>query len=79
MLLLYVAGIAQWYIAGLRLDGFEFRHGLEIFLFTTASRPALEPTQPPIHWVPGTLSLGVKRPGREAEHSSPSSTELKNA
>jgi hypothetical protein len=26
-------------------------------LFTTASRPALGPTQP-IHWVPGVLTLG---------------------
>jgi hypothetical protein len=30
-------------------------------------------TQPPIQWVPWVLSLGVKRPGREANHSSPSS------
>jgi hypothetical protein len=29
--------------------------------FGTSS--ALGPTQPPIQWVPGTLSLGVKRPG----------------
>jgi hypothetical protein len=29
-------------------------------------RPAWGPTQPPIQWVPGALSLGVKRPGREA-------------
>jgi hypothetical protein len=27
--------------------------------------------------VPGALSLGVKRPGREADHSPPSSTEVK--
>jgi len=27
----------------------------------------------------GALSLGVKRPGREADHSSPSSVEVKNA
>jgi len=27
--------------------------------------------------VPGTLSLGVKRPGREADHSPPSSAEVK--
>jgi hypothetical protein len=26
-------------------------------------------TQPPIQWVPGALSLGVKRPGREADQS----------
>jgi hypothetical protein len=36
-------------------------------------------TQPPIQWVPGALSLGVKRSGREADHSPPSSTEVKNA
>jgi hypothetical protein len=35
------------------------------------------PTQPPIQWVPGTLSLGVKWPGREADHSPPSSAEVK--
>jgi hypothetical protein len=40
------------------LQGFS-----SIFLFATASRPALEPTQPPIEWVPGALSPRVKRPG----------------
>jgi hypothetical protein len=35
------------------------------------------PTQPPIQWVPGVLSLVVKLPGREANHSPPSSTEIK--
>jgi hypothetical protein len=75
------AGIAQWHSAGLRAGwwGFESRQGLGIFLFTTASRQALGPTQPPIQWVPGALSLGVKRPGREADHSPPSSAEVKNA
>jgi hypothetical protein len=48
-------------------------------LFTTVSRPALGPTQSPIQWVPGALSLGVKRPGREADHSPPSSAEVNNA
>jgi hypothetical protein len=38
----------------------------------------LGPTQLPIEWVPGALSLGVKRPGREADHSHPSSAEDKN-
>jgi hypothetical protein len=51
--------------------------GLGIFLFTTASRTALGPTQPSIQWVPRALSLGVKRSGREADHSSPSSAEVK--
>jgi hypothetical protein len=40
---------------------------------------ALGPTQPPIHWVPGAVSLGVKRSGREADHSPPSSAKVKNA
>jgi hypothetical protein len=35
------------------------------------------PTQPPIHWVPAALSLGVKWPGHEADHSSPSRAEVK--
>jgi hypothetical protein len=55
----------------------DSRRGLGIFPFTTASRTALGPTQPPIQWIPGALSLGVKRPGREADHSSPSSAEVR--
>jgi hypothetical protein len=45
------------------------QRGLGVFLFITASRPALGPTQPPIQWVPGVLFLGIKRPGCEADHS----------
>jgi hypothetical protein len=58
---------------GLDDRGFDSRQRLGIFLFVTLSRSALEPTQPPIQWVPGDLSLGVKRPGLEAKHSPPSS------
>jgi len=50
---------------------------LGIFLFTTASRTGLGPTQHPIQWVPGAFSLGVKRLGLEADHSPPSSAEIK--
>jgi len=37
----------------------------------------LGPTQPPIQWVTRALSLGVKRLWREADHSPPSSAEIK--
>jgi hypothetical protein len=59
--------------------GFDSRRELGNFLFTTATRMALGPTQRPIQWVAWALSLGVKRPGREANHSSPSSAEVKKA
>jgi hypothetical protein len=29
-------------------------------------------------WVPGEISLGIKQPGREADHSPLSSAEVKN-
>jgi hypothetical protein len=32
-----------------------------IYSLTSASRPALGPTQPPLQWVPGAVSPGVKR------------------
>jgi len=59
--------------------GFDSWQGLGIFLFTTASRMALGPTQYPIQRVPGAFSLGIKRPGREGNHSPPSSADVKNA
>jgi len=52
--------------------GFESQQGIGIFLFTTTSRHALQ-------WVPGAFSLGVKRPGSEADHSCPLSVEVKSA
>jgi hypothetical protein len=48
-----------------------------IFLFSTASRLTLGPTHPPIQWVLGALSLGEKGQGHEADHSPPSSAEVK--
>jgi hypothetical protein len=41
----------------------KMRNRLGIFFFTTASRPVLEPTQPPIQWLRGALSLRVNRRG----------------
>jgi hypothetical protein len=47
--------------------------GWELFLFTTDSRPALGPSQPPIQSVPGALSpvVWIKWQGPEADHSHP--------
>jgi hypothetical protein len=65
------------YSYGLDGRGSNLNSG-KIFLFSTASRQALGPNQPSIQWVPGSSSLGVKRQGREADHLSPSSDEIKN-
>jgi hypothetical protein len=56
----------------------KFWEDARFFLFSTASRPALGPTQPPIQRVPGAFSLGVKRQWREADQSSSSIAEVKN-
>jgi hypothetical protein len=47
-------------------------------LISKISRASLGLTQPPIHWVPQTLSPTLKRPGLGANHSSLSGTEVKN-
>jgi flagellar basal body-associated protein FliL len=50
---------------------------ITIIIWEFFSSPSLQPTQPPIQWVQGAFSLGVKRPRREADHSPPSSAEVK--
>jgi hypothetical protein len=57
---------------------FDLWQSQQAFLFSIASRPALEPTQPPVQWVPGALHSLLKRQGREADRSSLSSAEVKN-
>jgi len=73
----YLSGISL----GCGMDDREsqFREVLGIIILTTESRPDLGPTQPPIQWVPGALSLGVKQPRRDADQSHPSCGEVKNA
>jgi hypothetical protein len=63
----------SWYSNGLQAGwpGFNSQQQEEILLHFAVSRPALEPTQPPVQWVPWTLSLGVKWHGCEADHSPP--------
>jgi hypothetical protein len=46
--------------------------------FATAStKVRYWPTQPLIQWVPGALFLGVERPGLKADHSLPSTAEVR--
>jgi hypothetical protein len=72
------AGVVQLVQWRAREPQFNSQQGQEIFLFSTASRLALKPTQHPIQWVLGELSLGIKWLEHEADHSPPSSTEVKN-
>jgi hypothetical protein len=39
----------------------------------------LRPTQAAVQWLPGVLPRGKARPGRDTDHSPPSSAEVKNA
>jgi hypothetical protein len=56
---------------GLADRGAESQQGQEIFIFSIESRPALEPTHPPIQWEPGALSPGVELQKLEADDSVP--------
>jgi hypothetical protein len=47
------------------------------FHFSISSRPALRSTQPPIKMGTGGSFPGVKRQGREADHSPPTSAEVR--
>jgi hypothetical protein len=49
-----------------------------MFLYCTASRPAVGSTQPPIQWEPRALSQEVKLPGLKADRSPPPSAEVKS-
>jgi hypothetical protein len=67
------AGIATGYGLDGRPRGRSSIPGREKnFHFSISSRPALGPSQPTIQSVPG-----VKRPRRQANHSSPTSAEVK--
>jgi hypothetical protein len=70
-----VLGIATGYRLDDRGFGVRVPVGARIFS-STLSTPFLGPTQPPIQGVPGPLSPGVKRPGREADHSLQNGTNI---
>jgi hypothetical protein len=69
---------SDWLRAGRPRDQSSSPAKDKIFLLSTSSGPILGHTQPPIQWVPRPLSPGVKRPGREADHSPPTIAEVKN-
>jgi hypothetical protein len=66
-----VVGIANRLRAGLPKGQSSSRGRVQEF--SVSSRLPLGSTQ----WVPGALSPGVERPGREADHSLPTSAEVK--
>jgi hypothetical protein len=68
---------SDWLLAG-RTRGQNSRPSrVKYYLFSTSPRSVLGPTQPSIQWTPEAFSPGVKRPGREANHSPPTSIEVK--
>lgn len=49
-----------------------------IFLFVTKSKPAVDPTQPPVQWYRGYF-VRCNAASRRTNHSPPSSVEVKNS
>jgi hypothetical protein len=70
------AGIATGYGLDDRGVGVRLPSGTKI-LVSAASGLQLGPTQLPIQWVSVAISPGVKQRGREADHSPPTSAEVK--
>jgi hypothetical protein len=68
-------GIATSY--GVDDRGFGVRVLVASRIFSTLSRSALGPTQPPMQWVWEALSPGVERQEHDADHSPPTSAEVK--
>jgi hypothetical protein len=74
---IFVLWYSDWLRAGWLRGRSSGRGRVKNFLFSMSSRPALGPNQPPIQWVPGSLSTEVNRQGREADYSRPASAEVK--
>jgi hypothetical protein len=66
-------------VTGYGLGGRVFNPGRgKIFLFSPRSKLALEPTLPPIQWVPRAIFSEVKQPKPDADHLPPSIAEVQN-
>jgi hypothetical protein len=59
--------------------GFQSKQGWEFFHSPSLLDLYRSPTSLLSNGVPGAVSLGIKRRGRKADNSPPSSTEIKNA
>jgi hypothetical protein len=64
---------------GVGLPCFDSRQGLGLNFLATTSRPGLGPAETPFQWIKKILSSEVQQPGLEADHSPPSSAEIKTA
>jgi hypothetical protein len=71
-----LAGAATGYGWTTERSEFDSLYDQEFFLFHIV-QTGLEPTQTPLQWLLVVLSLGVKWQGREADHSPPTSAEVK--
>jgi hypothetical protein len=72
----YRSRYSDWLRAGWLRGWSSSPGGGKNFHFSMSSKQTLGLTQPPIQSLPGALSSGVKRPGREADHSPPTSAEV---
>jgi hypothetical protein len=70
--LVSAAALASAVVAGAILNYFQ-----HCFSSVISSRPSLGPIQFHFLWLPGAPPPGVKLPGREADHSPPTSVEVK--
>jgi hypothetical protein len=68
-----VLGIATGY----RLDDWGFGARVPVGSKVSSSIPALGSAQAPMPWVPGAFFPGIKRSGREADHSPWATAEVK--
>jgi hypothetical protein len=64
-------------LASINVSRVQFLAGAGNFFLHHSIQNGSGTTQPPIQWVQGALSLGIERPGREANHSPTSSAEVK--
>ena len=74
IILMYPAVSRLW----ARCYGIWILEGTRDFYFSKISRLTVGFTQLPVHWVSGVIFVGIKQVGREADHSSPSTAEVKN-